>query len=175
MVLSENKNYPKDPILTNLNPENYAVPSKFNEVRCEISCPTILLLILHISPQKVILLGKPHVDSFDHFINIGLEECVRNLSPIEFVLPNDDRVSISIGHCSLGSPQVPVTVVGAASRNIYPLECRQRKFSYRGKLVMQVKWSVNGIPCPPIEKEMGDMPIMLKVSARNIHPIHTVP
>lgn len=109
-------------------------------------------------------LGQPHVDSFDHFIDVGLEESVRNLSPIEFVLPNEDRVSISIAHCSLGAPQVPVTVVGTTSRCVYPLECRQRKISYRGKCVVQIKWSVNGIPFPPVEKEMGDMPIMLKVS-----------
>lgn len=32
MVLSENQEFPKNPILTNLNPKNYAVPSKFNEV-----------------------------------------------------------------------------------------------------------------------------------------------
>lgn len=114
--------------------------------------------------QKVVLLGQPHVDSFDHFINVGLEESVRNLQPIEFVLPNGDRVSISVSHCSLGSPSVPVTVVGTSSRHIYPLECRQRKISYRGKCVAQIKWSVNGIPCQPVEKEMGDMPIMLKVS-----------
>lgn len=95
---------------------------------------------------------------------MGLAECVQNLNPIEFALPSGDEVSISISNCIIGTPSVPLTVVGTSSRHIYPLECRQRKFSYRGKCTIQLKWSVNGVPYPSIEKEMGDLPIMLKVS-----------
>lgn len=115
----------------------------------------------------MVSLGQPHVDSFDHFIDHGLAESVRNLNPIEFVLPCGDQISVTLSHCSIGTPTVPVTVVGTSTRNIYPLECRQRKISYRGKCVIQVKWSVNGVPCPPVEKEMGELPIMLKVSRGN--------
>lgn len=116
--------------------------------------------------QKTLCLGTPHVDSFDHFIDVGLAQSVRGLNPIEFALPSGDQVSITIANCVIQTPAVPLTVVGTSSRHIYPRECRQRKISYRGKCTVQLKWSVNGIPCPSIEKEMGEMPVMLKVSVQ---------
>lgn len=59
-------------------------------------------------------------------------------------------------------------MVGAHDRHIYPLECRQRKVSYKGKCNIQVHWSVNGIPRAPIDKDMGELPIMVKVVALKI-------
>lgn len=95
-------------------------------------------------------------------VDVGLSEAIADLYPVEFELPNKDRVTLRIEEANLGYPAVPAGVVGVRTQNVYPLECRQRKSTYKGRLCIRVSWWLNGVQQVSFDKEMGDIPIMLK-------------
>lgn len=113
-------------------------------------------------------LGAPHIDSFDYMLREGIAECVTNMRAVQFELPNKDRVEISIASFSLASPTVPHTVVGVRHNKVYPSECRQRGATYKGMATVRINWSINGTPQQSIDKELGEIPIMLKSAACNL-------
>lgn len=94
----------------------------------------------------------------------GLDMAVKDLLPISFELPNSKRVSFGIQGFSFTSPAAPVGAIGIKNQTILPTECRQRGSTYKGKFDVKINWSVNGNEMPPIDKEMGEVPIMLRVS-----------
>lgn len=94
----------------------------------------------------------------------GLQDCAKNIHPVEFEIPGGDRVKLYIEGITITPPQVPITAIGIRNKKIYPSECRQRASTYSGLCTVSVGWSVNGAPRAPIDKNMGDIPIMLKVS-----------
>ncbi|XP_068081790.1 DNA-directed RNA polymerase I subunit RPA2 isoform X2 [Anabrus simplex] len=63
--------------------------------------------------------------------------------------------------CLLPS-SVPSGTIGVKNKKIYPSECRQRGGSYKGRFVAQVSWSVNGSKPAFVEKDFGEIPIMVK-------------
>lgn len=93
----------------------------------------------------------------------GLADCVKNIQPIEFELIPGERVKLFIENISIGAPQVPATCITVRNKKIYPSECRQRACSYTGPCTVTVGWAVNGAPRAPVDKHMGEIPIMLKV------------
>lgn len=93
----------------------------------------------------------------------GLKTAVSNLLKLEFVLPNDDKVAIQIEDATIFSPNVPAGTVGVKNSKIYPTECRQRAATYKGKFLINVNWWLNGAKMASFEKDMGEIPIMLKV------------
>lgn len=114
-------------------------------------------------------LGAPHIESFDYMLREGLADCVANMRSVQFELPNKDRIKISVSSFHIDAPTVPRTLIGVRNRNVYPSECRQRGASYKGMAHVRINWSVNGQPMPSIDKEMGEIPVMLKSSACNLH------
>lgn len=114
-------------------------------------------------------MGAPHVESFNYMLREGLNDCVKNMRPIQFELPNSDRVSLEISNICIQTPLIPHTVVGARERKIYPTECRQRASTYNGMVVVRLKWSINNLEMPSIDNELGEIPIMLKSNACNLN------
>ncbi|RZC39794.1 DNA-directed RNA polymerase I subunit RPA2, partial [Asbolus verrucosus] len=108
-------------------------------------------------------LGLPHVSSFNYMINEGLDKAVEDLNPVEFVL-NNDRIKLSIVEAHLNFPLLPMGAVGVKNTRIYPSECRQRASTYKGRFVARVNWSVNGAQQTAFDKDMGELPIMVKSS-----------
>lgn len=51
---------------------------------------------------------------------------------------------------------------------LFPSECRMRKTSYKGKLMVTMNWSLNGKVQDIIEDIVGDIPIMVKSARCNI-------
>lgn len=95
-------------------------------------------------------------------LNIGLNRAIQDIDPLEFKLPSGEKVKISFQDAHITYSMLPLGVVGSKSQFIYPSECRQRAATYKGKLTTTILWSLNGIPQVPLEKDMGDVPIMLK-------------
>lgn len=93
----------------------------------------------------------------------GLTDCVKNISPIEFEISPGERVSLYVENISIGAPQAPAACITVRNKKIYPTECRQRACSYTGPCTVSVGWAVNGVPRTPVDKQMGEIPIMLKV------------
>jgi len=47
--------------------------------------------------------------------------------------------------------------------NIYPLECRQKHGTYSGALEVKLSWAIDGVEKGIIDRNIGQVPIMLKV------------
>ncbi|XP_015599318.1 DNA-directed RNA polymerase I subunit RPA2 [Cephus cinctus] len=107
-------------------------------------------------------LGSPHVDSFNYMLEDGLKESIKELVPVYLTLPNDDKVVLWIEDASIGNPSVPTGTIGIKTYQIYPTECRQRGATYKGKLIAKIGWSINGQQQESINREMGEVPIMIK-------------
>ena len=58
---------------------------------------------------------------------------------------------------------VPETNVYSKSVKIFPSECRQRATTYKAKLSVTVRWSVDGQPAGSVCRVAGQVPIMVKV------------
>lgn len=93
----------------------------------------------------------------------GLNDIVENLYPAICELPSGETLSIQIEDASIRYPGVPLGTIGVKNTNIYPSECRQRAATYKAKMVINVCWSINGRKQPSFEKDMGEIPIMIRV------------
>lgn len=102
-------------------------------------------------------------------VDTGLDDAISNLYPVEFELPNKDKISLTIDDATISYPAAPLGVVGLRNQNIYPTECKQRGVTYRGKLCIRVSWSINGRLQVAFDKDLGDIPIMIKVSVLIYH------
>lgn len=95
--------------------------------------------------------------------NEGLEQAIRDLNPVEFTL-NGDKIRLRIDAANLSYPIVPMNTVGVRTQRVYPTECRQRAGTYKGRFVARIRWALNGEEQTAFEKDMGEIPIMIKVS-----------
>lgn len=107
-------------------------------------------------------LGDPHVKSFNYLIHKGLAQAIENLIPVEFSL-NENHIKITITNYTLCRPEVPFGTIGVRNNYVYPSECRQRAASYKGKLFVDVNWYIDGIQQQSFQKDLGDIPVMIKV------------
>lgn len=97
-------------------------------------------------------------------LDSGLAEAVENLLPVYVTLANGDRVELKIEHVSIQHPTVPSGTIGVKNHKIYPTECRQRAATYKGKMNVNIGWSINGRKQESLERSLGEVPIMIKVS-----------
>lgn len=109
-------------------------------------------------------LGAPHVSSFDYMVNIGLQDAINDMEPVEFALPNGSKVSFFLESAHLEAPRIPLGSIGSKNQCVYPKECRQRKITYKGRLNVSVGWSVDKKTQISFVKDLGDIPIMLRSS-----------
>ncbi|SCU81962.1 LAFA_0C08218g1_1 [Lachancea sp. 'fantastica'] len=92
--------------------------------------------------EKVIFDGAKSVDNPDYMGN---------------------KLSLSVEQVSIAKPTSNDGVSSAVERKIFPAESRQRLSSYRGKLLLKLKWSVNNGEETLTEiKDCGGLPVMLK-------------
>lgn len=96
-------------------------------------------------------------------LNVGLSKAISDIDPIEFELPTGNRIKLKIQDAHINYSMLPVGVIGARSQFVYPTECRQRAATYKGKLMTTLEWFIDGKQQISIDKDMGDVPIMLKV------------
>lgn len=116
-------------------------------------------------------LGAPHIESFDYMLREGLADCVAHMRPNRFALPNGDRIELRISGLTIEKPAVPHSLISVRNKSVFPSECRQRAATYQGMAVARLDWSVNGIAQPTIDKELGEIPIMLQSEACNLHAL----
>ncbi|XP_019951325.1 DNA-directed RNA polymerase I subunit RPA2 [Paralichthys olivaceus] len=112
-------------------------------------------------------LTKAHIESFDQAVTGGLSRVVQAIPPLEFTV-NNDRISLSFVEASINNPVVAKGNVCRDMR-VFPAECRGRRCSYKGKLVADVSWSVNGIPKGIIKQSLGQVPIMVRSKLCNLY------
>lgn len=92
----------------------------------------------------------------------GLQKAVADLLPVEFEI-GSDILKCEIGYAAIENPSVPPGTVLVKDRRIFPKECRQRAATYKGRLSVEVKWSLNGKEQQSFIKDLGEIPIMIRV------------
>lgn len=112
-------------------------------------------------------LTKAHIESFDQAVTEGLSRVVQAIPPLEFTFKND-RISLAFAEASIQKPMVSKGSVCKEMR-VFPAECRGRRCSYKGKMVADVTWSINGVPKGIIKQSLGLVPIMVKSKLCNLH------
>lgn len=111
-------------------------------------------------------LGVPHIDSFNYMLEDGLFYSLKDCTPVYLTLTNGDKIVLWMDDVHIYKPTVPSSTIGVKTCKIYPTECRQRGSTYKGKIVARLGWSVNGKEQEPIEKDLGEVPIMVKVKTK---------
>ncbi|XP_036402565.1 DNA-directed RNA polymerase I subunit RPA2 [Megalops cyprinoides] len=145
--------------------------SKWSNLLCNPSLKSLTEAGFGIPKEKqhaaVQELVKAHIESFDQAVSDGLCRAVQAIPPLEFMFRND-RISLAFVEAAIHKP---VVSKGSVCRDlrVFPAECRGRRCSYRGKLVADVSWAVNGIPKGIIKQSLGQVPIMVKSKLCNLH------
>ncbi|XP_068242605.1 DNA-directed RNA polymerase I subunit RPA2 [Palaemon carinicauda] len=115
--------------------------------------------------KKVEALAFPHVESFNYFLQEGLDAVLAGFDDIEFTLGESNNVSLSITEVVVGKPELGSNE--ASVKNLYPKECRERGSTYSAPLMATVTCSCNGNTLLPIRLSLGNIPIMVK--SKNCH------
>lgn len=120
---------------------------------------------------------SPHIDSFNAlFRTDGQSLLARGLEDIgtKTYLDGDDRatgmegknrLTIRYKGVSLQKSQLPPSNKYARNREILPSECRERHCTYRGRLSATFEYRINGGDAKEFTRELGQVPIMVKVCA----------
>lgn len=96
----------------------------------------------------------------------GLFQSIKDSTPMYLTLPNGDKVVLWLDDVHIYKPTVPSNTIGVKTHKIYPSECRQRGTTYKGKIIVRLGWSINGKEQEALEKDLGEVPIMIKVKSR---------
>lgn len=75
-----------------------------------------------------------------------------------------NKLSIRYKSVSLQRSLLPPSNKFAKNREIFPAECRERHSTYRGKLTATLEYRINDGDAHEFVRELGNMPIMIKVS-----------
>ncbi|XP_056008154.1 DNA-directed RNA polymerase I subunit RPA2-like isoform X2 [Ostrea edulis] len=113
-------------------------------------------------------LTKPHIDSFNALIHGGLQRAIQTIPPLEFALPNGDRVMFKMLDAHISRPSVDPNNKFAQTLKVYPAECRERGVSYLGGLNISMLWKLNGRVQDTVEKKIADIPVMVKSDVCNL-------
>jgi len=106
-------------------------------------------------------LVRPHVDSFDWFVQYGLDEGVEALEPEEFEGPEGEHISLWLDSATLSAPKSETR----REQDLYPSECRRRAASYTGQLRVVLKYSVDGGAPLEFDRAVGQLPVMVRSAA----------
>ncbi|XP_061634769.1 DNA-directed RNA polymerase I subunit RPA2 [Phyllopteryx taeniolatus] len=116
--------------------------------------------------QAVQDLVKAHIDSFDQAVSEGLSRVVQAIPPLEFSVKGE-RISLAFVEAAVYPPTVSKGNVCREMR-VFPAECRARRCTYRGKMVADVSWAVDGVPKGIIKQSLGQLPVMVKSRLCNL-------
>lgn len=104
-------------------------------------------------------LFRPHIESFDYFLDEGLEKAFLSIRPIEI---SDPHTGIKL-RVSLEKPQLlPPMRDGRLSEPLFPHECRQARISYKGEFRALVCFQYDEGVVVRENINFGHLPIMLK-------------
>ncbi|KAL7889768.1 hypothetical protein AOLI_G00020260 [Acnodon oligacanthus] len=120
----------------------------------------------HAAVQELV---KAHIESFNEAVTDGLCRVVEAIPPLEFTCKGD-RISLAFVEATIHNPAVAKGAICKDLR-VFPAECRGRRCTYRGKLVADISWSVNGMPKGIIKQSLGQVPIMVKSKLCNLYSL----
>jgi DNA-directed RNA polymerase beta subunit len=132
--------------------------------------------------ERLRTLSKPHVDSFDYFLDVGLMRGIKDIEPAELDLVDTGKVrqyglksvdwsEVSTVHFWLEDLKVakPVKSGSGKSNRLLPCECRERRIMYSGEMSGKFCYKItqrrNGVKIDgrpvKVPKTFGKLPIMV--------------
>ena len=111
-------------------------------------------------------LVRQHLDSYNEFIDHGLQEVIDETGEIEIEVP-ESPYKIKLGRVWILDPVSKVsgpyiTEVDGTKHEIYPLEARFRSLSYAAPIALEMTPVIDGREQEPELIMIGDLPVMLK-------------
>ncbi|KAL0236933.1 hypothetical protein PCE1_000330 [Barthelona sp. PCE] len=104
-------------------------------------------------------LVKPHLDSFNYFLQTGLRQVVNNLDHA-YIEPKDGPTAeVWVDEIHLGEPQKQID---GEAHKIYPRECRERKTTYAAPISIKLTIQESSGTHIPQTVSAGMLPIMVK-------------
>ncbi|KAH7653427.1 DNA-directed RNA polymerase I subunit RPA2 protein [Dioscorea alata] len=104
-------------------------------------------------------LVHPHIDSFDYFLDEGLEKAVSSIRPVELSDPvSGSKLRISFGKPYLNAPMKE----GRLKSSLYPHQCREAGLSYKGEFKVELNLQFDNKAVIRDHISFGHLPIMLR-------------
>jgi len=130
----------------------------------EISQDDFLLLQKTFFREKGLV--RQHLDSYNEFIDRGLQEVISEVGEIHIEVP-ESPYKIKLGQIWIIDPQSKIggpyiTEVDGTKHEIYPLEARFRNLSYAAPLALEMTPIVEGRELETELVLIGNLPVMLK-------------
>jgi DNA-directed RNA polymerase subunit B len=119
--------------------------------------PQIWDLIKHFLEEKGLV--RQHVDSYNEFIETGLQAIVDESSEIPIEI-EDYPLKIKLGKIEIGTPRV--TEVDGSERQIFPTEARIRNLTYAAPLHLEMTPVIGEREGQTEIVYIGDFPVMLR-------------
>ena len=112
------------------------------------------LLEKYLNENKLV---KQHLDSYNRFIEEGIQRIVDSVGTIK---PNVPNYELRLGKAWVEKPMV--IEADSATRPILPLEARQRDLTYSGRVYMEITPIINDIERKTSIAYVGDIPAMIR-------------
>jgi len=124
------------------------------------------LLLLQKSFFKEKGLVRQHLDSYNEFIDHGLQEIIDETGEIKIEIP-ESPYKIKLGQAWIIDPQTRIsgpyiTEVDGTKHEIFPMEARFRNLSYVAPIAVEMTPIIDGREMDTELVLIGDIPVMLK-------------
>ncbi len=125
-------------------------------------------LLSHVEPQMWGLikqffqekgLVRQHIDSYNEFIDIGLQAIIDEVATIPIEI-EEYPLKIKLGKIEIGTPRV--TEVDGSERPVYPTEARVRNLTYAAPLHLEMTPMIGEREGQTEIVYIGDFPVMLR-------------
>ena len=110
-------------------------------------------------------LVKHQIDSFNRFVEEGLQKVINEQKIIELDIPD---TYVKLGRIKVGKPIVKEA--DGTKRPLLPADARLRNLSYAAPIYLETTVIDEGRELEPEIVEIGMLPIMLKSKVCNLHP-----
>ncbi|MGB9135298.1 MAG: DNA-directed RNA polymerase subunit B, partial [Candidatus Bathyarchaeia archaeon] len=130
----------------------------------EVSQDELLLLQKAFFKEKGLV--RQHLDSYNDFIDHGLQEIVDEVGAIDIEIP-ESPYKIRLGQAWVIDPQSRIsgpylTEVDGTKHEIFPIEARFRSLSYVAPVAVEMTPIIDGREQDTELVLIGDIPVMLK-------------
>jgi len=107
---------------------------------------------------------KYQIDSFNHFVDHGLQEIINEIGTIE-LMPELGDAKLIFGKVETGSPYITEADGYKRSKEtkspLFPNECRIRNLTYAAPVYVNITPTINGIQEKTERVHIGDLPVMV--------------
>lgn len=114
------------------------------------------------------VLFKPHIESFDHLIEAGMETIFKSIKLVVVHPTTFQKLIITLEAPKILSPQKD-GIAKTTRKTLYPFECRQAKLTYSGRFTADVCFKYDDSEAILRENfNFGQFPIMLQSKRCNL-------